>query len=82
MPKKPFIVKIELEVAIFAEDEKSIRYHPELNQAVRDAIRHPGNCISSITPLNRIPNGWDEHCLIYGADGDVSIGEALKQLEG
>jgi len=78
MKKKPFLVNIEIELAIFAENEESIYNHPDLRKAVEEALYSSDSCIAFIDPLNRIPDGWDENCLVYGTDEDITIKEALE----
>ena len=78
MAKKPFLVNIEIELAIFAEKEDDIYHHPDLRDAVQNALDSSKSCISFIDPLKRIPDGWSEDCLVYGADGDVTIKDALN----
>ena len=78
MEKRPFLVNVEIEFAIFAENEDAIYNHPDLRRAVEEALYSSDSCISFIDPLDRIPNGWDESCLVYGTDKDITLEEALN----
>jgi hypothetical protein len=78
MPKKPFLVTVEFEVAIFAENEDDVYSSSEMRDAIYDSTLFTADCIASVQPLNRIPDGWDENCLVYGADRDVTVKEALE----
>jgi hypothetical protein len=48
MKKKPFLVNIEIELAIFAENEESIYNHPDLRKAVEEALYSSDSCIAFI----------------------------------
>ena len=76
MAKKPYLVTVEIELAIFAENENDATSSAEFREAVRDSLYNEIRAYAN--PLNRIPDGWDESCLVYGADGDVTIKEALN----
>lgn len=79
LDKKPFLVRVEIEIAIFAENEESARRSRDIQDAVRDALYE--NNIFWVEPLDRIPDGWELDYLCYGTDHDVTLKEALEMVK-
>lgn len=75
--KTPYLVTVELEIAIFLDDEdkKTIKYDREFVQAIEDQISAGADI--TIQPLDRIPNGWEPESLVYNAPGDITLAQAL-----
>ncbi len=84
MAKKPFIVSVELEIGIMAESEEEIRNNFSLSEMFRDEISNGGihGTDMTIRPFNRLPDGWDENCILYGdRENEVTAQQALEMKE-
>jgi len=79
MSKKPYIVHLEMEIAVFLNNEdEAYSYNSKIQEAVRDQLHNLDDYVTFVDDFNRIPDGWTEECLVYGADGEVTVKEALK----
>lgn len=86
MSKQPFIVTVEFEIIVLAENEKSIledySFRSILSEASRETISYDvQDYISSAKPLKNLahlPYGWEENYLIYGSEEDITIKEAFE----
>lgn len=83
MARKPFIVSVELEIGVIAENEDEIRQTFQLSDMFKDEINNAfihGSDVF-ITPFNRMPDGWDLSSILYSITKglpDVAVKEALE----
>jgi len=83
--KKLYVVTItvEVEAIVLAESEKeACEAEDEImrTEDIRDARMTAARPLTSINGKPMLPNAWDDSCLVYGADGDLSVAEAVKQF--
>lgn len=74
--KKPYLVKVEIEYAVMAENEADAIGHAK--QAVDDCFLQE-HC--EVLPLDRFPDGWEGDNLIYGGDEDMTLKQAAEQSD-
>ena len=76
MSKKCFVVRIEVEALVVAEDEEAAR-----NLSI-DALREEMHNVSEqdvdISVATYLPGGWSENCLVYGSKEDMYARDALR----
>ncbi len=85
MTSKPFIVSVELEFGVMAENEDEARR--ALSRCwVADEFEMmlgQGGTGIEILPFNRMPIGWNEDCILYDekTGPDTTAQEALKMTK-
>lgn len=78
---KPFVVTLETEVVVMAEDAKSAEKWAEKNfHKLNDDVSAHDFCYSAAR-MTWYPAGWDKNCLPYGTTDDKTIGEILENDE-
>lgn len=78
--KRLYIVRVESEFAVLASSEED----------AKDIARREALPVADVewdldaSRMNRMPNGWDEDCLVYGPREDVRLGDApgFKEIRG
>lgn len=83
MAKKLYVVtvSIEVEALVLAESEaEAVKAEREImrTEDLMDASRSTATPLKSMNGKPLLPNAWDETSLVYGADDDLPVGEALK----
>jgi hypothetical protein len=78
--KKLFNVRIDIEGAVWAEDEEEALGYA--NDIVEDVNDHE-ECAHAREIKNGpdLPAGWTGNCLVYGADEDMTFDIAWKIME-
>jgi hypothetical protein len=80
MPKK--LYECRYEIVYYAEAESVEDAQDLIRDAERDDIFDTYSV--EVREVNYsdlcIDGGWDKSCLLYGTDGDKTLGEALKAL--
>lgn len=76
MPKKCFVVRIEVEALIVAEDEEGAR--DQSLDALREEIHNVSEQDVDVEIAKYLPGGWSENCIVYGAEGDMYATDALR----
>lgn len=72
MSKQLYVVRIETEIVVLAENEKEAE-----NFARYESIDDTPDCRA--TPMRYIPGTWDHESLVYGAEGDQDLGTLIDQ---
>jgi len=76
MSKKCFVVRIEIEALVVAEDEKAAR---DLSiDVLREEMYNVSEQDVDIKTAIYLPDGWSENCLVYGSKEDMYATEALR----
>lgn len=83
--KRLYIVRVEIEFAVLAEDEDDAISHT--SEAVMDTFLESA-ADAELISFHKIPGsekmipnrpkGWDDTSLVYGADEDTTLGEAIE----
>ena len=76
MPKKCFVVRIEVEALVIAEDETEARDFGM--DALREELSNVSEDDIDVDIAKHFPGGWSGNCLVYGADRDTYARDALK----
>jgi len=87
--KRLYVVQVEFEFAALAESSKEACHFAD--EALRDMgfledcasakLISFHNFPSSEKPVAMRPDGWEDDALVYGADKDTTLGEAIEQEE-
>ena len=76
MPKKCFVVRIEVEALVVAEDEKEAR--DQSIDALREEMHNVSDQDVDVSVATYLPGGWSENCIVYGSDEDMYAKDALR----
>lgn len=84
--KKPFLVTVEIEIAVMAESEAEAIEWGGLQSAIADDLltskyRAFQDTLIHAKSLDSIPYGWSPNDLVWNADTDLSVTEAIKNRD-
>ena len=81
--KRLYTVRVKFEFAVLAESEHEARY--AAGEASEDGLYDATLLVSKTVVRPQaskdvhiaVPSGWDNECLVYGADEDTKFGDAV-----